>query len=101
MIEKFGLRLSQLRDQKGISARDMSLSLGYSSGYINGVENQKSYPSMQSFLNICEFLEVTPVEFFDLENKCPTEYRELISDLNKLTPEMREHVEAIIKGLKK
>ena len=31
----FGIRLSKLRMQKGVSARDMSLSIGQNAGYIN------------------------------------------------------------------
>ena len=34
-------RLAKLRTQKGISARDMSLSLGQANNYINNIENKK------------------------------------------------------------
>ena len=36
----FAKRLAQLRNQKGVSARDMSLSLGQGAGYINNIENK-------------------------------------------------------------
>ena len=42
-------RLAKLRTQKGVSARDMSLSLGQANNYINNIENKKSLPAMQSF----------------------------------------------------
>lgn len=42
-------RLTKLRTQKGVSARDMSLTIGQSSGYINGIENRNGFPSMQVF----------------------------------------------------
>ena len=42
-------RLAKLRLQKGVSARDMSLSLGQANNYINNIENKKSLPAMQSF----------------------------------------------------
>lgn len=48
-------RLAKLRIQKGVSARDMSLSLGQANNYINTIENKKSLPSMQSFFYICDF----------------------------------------------
>ena len=38
----FAKRLSELRIQKGVSARDMSLSLGQNSGYINHIENRQA-----------------------------------------------------------
>ena len=50
---------------KGVSARDMSLSIGQSAGYINNIENKKNLPSMAAFFYICEYLEVSPQEFFD------------------------------------
>ena len=39
--EAFSKRLVQLRMAKGVSARDMSLSLGQNPGYINSIENNK------------------------------------------------------------
>ena len=42
----FAKRLAQLRNQKGVSARDMSLSLGQGAGYINNIENKNNLPSM-------------------------------------------------------
>ena len=69
--EWFINRLAELRNQRGISARDMSLSLGQSAGYINNIENGVNLPSMTTFFYICEFLEITPETFFDLNNKNP------------------------------
>ena len=47
MDEKdFSLRLAQLREKKGVSARDMSLSMGQNPGYINNIESGKSMPSL-------------------------------------------------------
>ena len=47
-------RLVELRVNKGASARDMSLSIGQSAGYINNIENGINYPSMTVFFYICE-----------------------------------------------
>ena len=41
--ELFYKRLIQLRMKKGVSARDMSLSIGQAAGYINALENKKSF----------------------------------------------------------
>lgn len=40
----FALRLSKLRTQKGVSARDMSLSIGQNAGYINISKQEKPCP---------------------------------------------------------
>ena len=66
MNEKdFALRVAQLRDKKGVSARDMSLSMGQNPGYIHNIESGKSLPSMTGFFYICEYLGITPEEFFE------------------------------------
>ena len=63
-------RLSKLRSQKNVSARDMSLSIGQSENYINSIENKRMLPSMMGFFYICEYFGIHPKEFFDeqLEN---------------------------------
>ena len=72
MYEKeFSQRLAQLRLQKGISARDMSLSIGQNPGYVNTIENGKSFPTMTNFFYICEYLNITPMEFFDMSSDNP------------------------------
>ena len=57
-------RLAQLRLIAKVSCREMSLAIGLSEGYINKIENGKTLPSMQNFFYICEYLDVTPKEFF-------------------------------------
>lgn len=93
-------RLVKLRMEKGVSAREMSLSIGQSAGYINGLENKIGFPSMQVFFYICEYLGVTPSEFFDDDNRHPSKYRELLQDLDALDEEKLRNVMAIIKDLK-
>lgn len=94
-------RLAKLRIQKGVSARDMSLSLGQANNYINTIENNKSLPSMQSFFYICEFLGVTPQEFFDEKNTTPEKLREFIDEAKKLDENTMTHLLSIIKELNK
>ena len=69
--QEFSRRLAALRINKGVSARDMSLSIGQSAGYINNIENGINLPSMQAFFYICEYLEITPKEFFDTDTVNP------------------------------
>ena len=103
MIEKadFAHRLATLRDEKGVSARDMSLSLGQSAGYINNIENGVNFPSMATFLYICDFLGITPSEFFDLDSKNPAKASELLDAAKGLDSEQLDHLIAIAKGLRK
>lgn len=95
----FRTRLTQLRMQKDISARDMSLSLGQNAGYINNIETGKALPSMASFFSICEFFNITPEEFFDSNSSMPAELSELIVNLKKLSPEQLMNISSIVSGL--
>lgn len=99
--EKFAERLAELRMAKGVSARDMSLSIGQSAGYINNIENKKNLPSMAAFFYICEYLGITPQEFFEFESKYPQKLDELIGYLKKLDDGQLENLMGIVKGLTK
>ena len=48
----------------------MSYDLGHSKGYMNNISSGKSLPPLKEFLKICDYLEITPGQFFDdgLEN---------------------------------
>lgn len=99
--EKFSTRLYQLRTQKGVSARDMSLSIGQNAGYINNIETGKAFPSMTSFFYICEYLDVSPMEFFNFDSAHPKELNSLYNDLSKLTESQFNSIHSIVKDLSK
>ena len=92
-------RLSQLRQAKGCSARDMSLSIGQNANYINHIENRKMLPSMQAFFYICEYLNMTPQEFFDAGNARPEQMNDLIDDLKTLDAKTFSYIAGIAKEL--
>lgn len=92
--EFFAARIAVLREQKYVSARDMSLSLGQNPNYINQIENRKNFPSMQVFFYICEYLGVTRQEFFAEDSDNPVQLRELMDDLKKLDHTALTHVQA-------
>ena len=98
-VNEFALRLARLRTQKGVSARDMSLSIGQNPNYINHIETGRTLPSLAGILYICEYLGVTPSEFFDMENKNPQKLDEITRNLRKLTPAQLETVAALVKQL--
>ena len=100
MYEKdFAQRLAQLRIQKGISARDMSLSIGQNPGYINTIENGKSFPTMVNFFYICEFLNISPKEFFDGSSNDPEKIRNLMEDIKLLSDEQINSLIVIVSGI--
>ena len=97
--KEFAVRLSQLRIQKGVSARDMSLSLGQSASYINTIEAGKSFPSMTAFFYICEYLKVSPTEFFDFPAENPWQMKELGEKIKLLPPRQLEAILTLVDGL--
>jgi len=98
-IDNFYTRLAQLRLRKGISARDMSLSLGQSESYINKIENRRTLPSLTGFLYICDYFDITPQEFFSEETDDPHRSREFLQEFEKLSPEQAEHIMLLIRDL--
>lgn len=97
----FSNRLAQLRILAGVSARDMSLSLGQSPGYINHIENGHNLPSMSGFFNICEFLKITPEQFFTFDQNDPLLLDGIMKNLNYLTQEQLISISTIVRDLAK
>lgn len=102
MTEKdFPLRLAKLRGEKGVSARDMSLSMGQNPGYINNIESGKSMPSLSGIFFICEYLGITPKDFFDEDSSNPSKAKELFEIAKTLSNEQLDSLINLAKGLKK
>lgn len=102
MDEKdFSLRLAQLREKKGVSARDMSLSMGQNPGYINNIESGKSMPSLTGIFYICDYLGITPSEFFDMEVQNPTKLNEIIENLKRLDDRQLDTIAILIREILK
>ena len=97
--EDFALRLSFLRTQAGISARDMSLSLGQNPGYINSIESGKALPSMAMFFYICEFLQISPAEFFSTDNVSPVKTKKIMENMSCLDDDSLDSIAVIVEKL--
>lgn len=98
---EFSRRLTELRIQKGVSSRDMSLSIGQSPAYINNIENGVSYPSMTSFFYICEYLGITPRDFFDTATSNPSLANELVESAKGLNCHQLSCIISLIHELKR
>lgn len=92
-------RIAFLRTEKNISARELSLRLGQSVGYINHIEIGTSNPSIEMLFYICEELDVTMNEFFDEDNNHPLLVNEIIQLSKKLDKNSLESVIAVMKNL--
>jgi len=77
-------RITQLRLQKGVSEYRMSYDLGHSRGYINNISSGKTLPSMSEFFAICEYFDITPIEFFNEKVVNPKLVSQAAADLELL-----------------
>lgn len=97
--EEFQKRLRDLRIKKNVSARDMSLSVGQNAGYISWIENGWGLPSMSAFFYICDYLGITPSEFFNTSVQKPERLRKAISQLENLDSVTFDDITAVINHL--
>ena len=98
--KEFQDRLAELRLQKDVSAREMSQSIGQSENYICNIENHHNLPSMSVFFYICDYLRISPQEFFDLESRDPNRLTEIIEKLKRLNPEQLALVSKLVDQMK-
>ncbi len=99
--KQFALRLAQLRENKGVSAREMSLAIGQNAGYINNIESGKSLPSLTGFFYICEYLNVSENEFFDLNSVNPSKLDSVVKQLKSLDDTQLSVVFELVKVMNK
>lgn len=94
-------RITQLRLQKGVSEYKMSYDLGHSRGYINNISSGKSLPSMLEFFAICDYFDISPVEFFSDNISNPKLLRDTVSGLEQLNADDLELIQKTVERLLK
>lgn len=91
-------RITQLRMLKGVSEYKMSYDLGHSRGYINNITSGKSLPSLAELFAICDYFDISPVEFFDgISN--PKLFNATVSEIEKLDDTDLELIHTLVKRL--
>ena len=93
-------RISLLCVSKGISEYTLSTALGLNKSYINKITRGKSLPSMSVFLQICDYFDITPMEFFNVGNSKPCGVSELIKAADKLSREQLGLLTAVAKEMR-
>ncbi len=99
--EFFRDRLRTLRNERQVSAREMSLALGQNESYINKIESGKATTTIPSFLNICEYLKVSPSVFFDEEARNIYEKTSLEYYLKRLSSNQAKYILELLKDITK
>ena len=92
-------RISLLRTQAGLSARELSLMIGKNSAYISRLEskNDSFEPSVSALLEIIEACGSTESEFFYYDIQAYKQDREIIDLLKKATPTKKQSIINLLK----
>lgn len=77
-------RITELRTKKGLSEYKMSLDLGHSRSYMQGISSGRTLPSLSEFLYICEYLDISPKDFFDDSIENPALLQSVYDKLKEL-----------------
>lgn len=93
-------RISKLREEKQISERKMSLDLGHSTSYIRSITSGRALPSMSEFIYICDYLGVTPMEFFNVEKNTTLTQQKAIDYIYSMPDKDVQFVIEVIERLK-
>ena len=94
-------RITQLRLNKDLSEYQLSYDLGRSRGYIKNISSGRSLPSLSKLFSICDYFEITPCEFFDMEQENPALLSKTIEELNQLDEDDLMLILTLVKRLKK
>ena len=92
-------RITRLRMAKGVSEYKMSYDLGHSRGYINNISSGKALPSLTELFAICDYFEITPVEFFSETVRNPKLQKTVIADMERLSEKDLLLVQALVERL--
>lgn len=80
-------RITELRMTRDVSEYQMSLDLGQNRTYIQNISSKRSMPSLYALFKICNYFEITPLEFFDASLEEPEIYSSLRKEISKLSSE--------------
>ena len=97
--KEFAKRLIKLRENIGVSEREMSLAIGQNPSYINNIESGRAFPSFNVFFYICDYLKITPAEFFETDSANPAQLNELIKKLKKLDAKQTKTLTAFVEQM--
>ncbi|WP_051533567.1 helix-turn-helix domain-containing protein [Anaerovibrio sp. RM50] len=96
----FGEKLKRLRvDSKRISLGDAAKELGIPKSTLNNYERNSSKPPLEMLCKLAEFYNTTVDNLVGYEPD--PEVVELIAAVKELSPEQRETIKTLVKGLKK
>lgn len=71
--------------KKNISEYQFSLDSGHSQGYIQSITSERNLPSMNAFLEICAYFDITPSEFSDSTINNPSLIKNIMEYIKRMS----------------
>lgn len=78
-------RITELRLSQNVSEYQMSLELGLSKSYIQGITSGKNLPSVKQLFNIADYFNISLSEFFSEKSPDPPAVREAVNAMRTLS----------------
>lgn len=67
LLQVVGLRIRDLRTQRGLSLKDLAYKIGMESSNLSVIENGRSNPQLITYAKIASALEINLSDLFDIE----------------------------------
>lgn len=99
-LDDLASRIGYFRNQKNLSARELSLMIDKSPTYINQIESRNFTLSLPVLLNIIDALEISCAEFFADNYASYKLDKEILDILNTLLPERKKSFLDLMKNTK-
>lgn len=99
-LDELSRRIGYFRNEKGLSARELSLSVGKSETYINQVESKNFNISLPMLFAILDALEISCAEFFSDNYMNYKQDKEIIDLLGNLSTERKKSFIDLMKNTK-
>lgn len=93
-----GFRIAQRRQALGLRQAQLSKAAGVTQKYISDIETGKKHPSLETLVNICEALRITP-DYVILGAMVKEEDKNIVDSLKLLSPQEKRKAEKIIRVL--
>lgn len=99
IINRFGLTVKALRQQKGLTQEQLGERSGLNIKYIGNVERGESNPSLRSIAMLCKGLEISITDLFSLLENVPKVRENFLANYGYLSAQDQEFFENLIDSI--
>lgn len=93
-------RIGFFRTRANMSAREVSLRLGYSEQFLKRIENKSVELKVSTLLNFFDIAEITPQDFFYMGEHYNKEDKNVLDLYNNLSTDSKQTILDLMKKLK-